>query len=512
MSYLKSCHCCGLIQRSPLGVGALCSRCETALESWLGQLTGNRLSAAFALAALIVYLPAVMLPFLRIEQLGQAHESSLLAGVWTLLTGGQLLVGIIVLVFSIMLPLLKLSALLFLSQRRWQLAEKHRAMTYRALEQLGRWGMLDVLLVAVMVAFVKLGGLVEFHAGPGIVAFSLFVLLSLLASTTFDPHVLWDDGVGVLLVNESGTAASASPERSGGSPAPVAESGRSLPEAVVPDPNRRPWLPYLVWSIPALAIAVVLWGFWTAMADRGRLISVSFSHGHGIEEGDDLRYHGIVAGTVESVALNDELSGVDVTVRLTPESDGLAREGTRFWIVRPQATLTGFAGLETVVGSKYITLIPGSRDAPLASDFSGLSNPPLPDLEFAGGIEVILESNEAMGLRPGLGVFYRNIRIGGVIETGLADDGSAVNTRVYIRPDYRHLVREKTVFWNAGGVHIVGGFTQLSVHVGSVETMLRGGIGVSVPPDAGPEVSAGHTFELHDRPEKEWLQWKPAPE
>src|SRR5690606_33191111 len=165
----------------------------------------------------------------------------------------------------------------------------------------------------------------------------------------------------------------------------------------------------------------------------------------------------------------------DVTVRLTPESDSLARAGTRFWIVGPQADLTGIAGLETVVGSKYITLIPGEVEGPPVSKFEGLETPPLPDLEFPGGIEVVLESPQAMGLRPGLGDYYRSIRVGGVIETGLAEDGSAVRSRVYLRPDYRHLVREGTVFWNAGGVHIVGGFTQLSVHVGTLETMIRGG-------------------------------------
>lgn len=506
MSYLKSCHCCGLIQQAPTGVGALCARCETALESWLGRLTGNRLSAAFALAALVLYLPAVTLPFLRIEQLGQAHESSLLVGVRTLFTEGQILVGIIVLVFSIILPLLKLSALLFLSQRRWQLAERHQALTYRVVEQLGRWGMLDVLLVAVMVAFIKLGGLVHFQAGPGIIAFTLFVLVSLLASATFDPHVLWDDGVGVTLAKD--VSPPAAPAGSDVRSETTGES--SVPQAIVPAGGKPRWPTYLVWLIPVVAAAVVGWALWDSFADRGRQITISFSDGHGIEEGDDLRYHGIVAGKVESVALNSELTGVDVTVRLTPESDSLAREGTRYWIVRPQADLTGIAGLETVVGSKYITLIPGTDQAPLANRFTGLESPPLPDLEFAGGIEITLESNEAMDLRPGLGVFYRSIRIGGVIDTGLADDGSTVQTRVYIRPDARHLIRENTVFWNAGGIRIVGGLTQLSVHVGTVETMIRGGIGVSVPPDAGDEVPAGHRFELHDRPEKEWLKWKPS--
>ena len=505
MSHLRSCHCCGLIQQTPLGVGAICARCETALESWLGRLSGNRLSTALAVAALFLFVPAVTLPFLRIERLGQAHESSLLVGVKTLFAEGQTLVGVIVLLFSIILPILKLSALLFLSQRRWQLAERHRALTYRIVEHLGRWGMLDVLLVAVLVAFIKLGGLVEFGAGTGLVMFTLFVLLSLLASATFDSHILWDDGM-TLSDSQDAPEAKSPPTKTA-----LAETGGvPVRAAIVPSPGPAPWKPYLVWMIPALAAVAAVWVVWGSVADRGRVITVTFADGRGIEVGDELRYHGIHAGEVESVTLTGDLSAVSVDVRLTPESDGLAREGTRFWIVRPQADLTGIAGLETVVGSKYLTLIPGPDEGSLESDFVGLEEAPLPDLEFAGGIEIVLQSAQAIGLRAGVGVYYRGVRIGGVIETGLARDGSAVETRIYVRPSSRHLIREQTVFWNAGGVQIVGGLTELSVHIGSVETLVRGGIGVSVPPEPGEEVPAGHRFELHDRPEKSWLKWNPS--
>src|SRR5690606_9957990 len=200
MLHLKSCHCCGLIQSVPVvereaGVRYACSRCETALASWLKGWGGNQLSGAVSLAAICVYLPAMLLPFLRIGRLGLARESSRIGGVQTLFTEGHLLVGSVVLLFSVVLPVVKLSALLLLAQSRWRLSHRHRAATYRMVEHLGRWGMLDVLLVAVMIAFVKLGGLVTFSAGPGLLAFVAFVLLSLCAGAMFDPFCLWDDGV-----------------------------------------------------------------------------------------------------------------------------------------------------------------------------------------------------------------------------------------------------------------------------------------------------------------------------
>ena len=513
MSHLKSCHCCGLIQRTPEAPGAICARCETALESWLARLAGNRLTAAFALAGLILYLPAMLLPFLRIEQLGHAHESSLLVGVQALFAEGHLLVGAIVLVFSVILPVFKLAALLFLSQRRWQLQHRHRALTYRIVEHLGRWGMLDVLLVAVMVAFIKLGGLVEFGAGSGLIMFALFVLLSLCASAVFDPYFLWDEGPRMAASGEPAQHSSSKATTPAEAPREDANLPDSLPEATVPSPpSPGGRSPMWVWLIPAAALLLAGWVAWTAVMERGREITIHFTDGRGIEAGDELRYHGIVAGKVERVELRDQLQGVALGVRLTPEADRLARKGSRFWIVRPQAGISGVSGLETVMGSKYLTVLPGKSDADVEYEFVGLEDPPLPDLEMPGGVEVVLVSLQATGLRPGLGVYYRNVRIGGVIATGLAADGSAVETRVYIRPEGRHMIRQNTRFWNAGGVRVSGGLTNFSVHLGSVETIIHGGIAVAVPPDPGDEISGGARFTLHEQPEDEWLEWQPSVE
>ncbi len=502
MTQLKSCHCCGLVQMIPASTPSACARCASALESWRSRAGGNELSAALAMAALALYVPSMLLPFLRIERLGQSYASSLIGGVGTLFTKGHLLVGTIVLAFSIVLPVLKLSALLVLSQQRWQLAHHNRAVVYRMVEHLGRWGMLDVLLVAVMVAFVKLGGLVQFSAGTGLVLFSAFVLLSLCASAAFDPYALWDEGVGLALSTDAGNAAAAPQERP-----PGTVSLADVPSAQPLPPRSPRWW---VWAIPLLAAIVAGGLIWNIYAERGRVIVLTFREGHGVSAGAELRYHGITCGTVETARLSDDLSEVQLEIRLTPEADGLAREGARFWIVRPQVDLTGIAGLETVVRAKYITLLPGEADGPRVTRFAGLDEPPIPDLEEPGGIEIVLQSPQGAGLRRGLGVHYRDIRVGGIVSTGLAGDGSAIETRVYIRPAYRHLARERARFWNASGVHVRGGLTEIFVHIGSAETLLRGGVSMSLPPEPGELVTPGHRFVLHESPQKEWLQWQPS--
>lgn len=483
-------------------------RCASVLTALSCHASGNQLSAALAAAALVLYLPALWLPFLRIERLGLARDSSLLGGVETLLAEGHWFVGGVVVLCSVVLPVLKLTALLVLSLQHARLSHASRAAVYRLVEHLGRWGMLDVLLVAVMIAFVKLGGLVQFSAGPGLVVFAAFVLLSLAASAAFDPYALWDEGLPL-----TDPAFAVGPTQNAASPAAVPPALDAIPHALPLPPSdshpavrSRRWL----WCIPAAALVAVVIVAVNVYRQRGRLIELTFRDGHGIAVADELRYHGITCGKIESVGLSDDLSLVQLQVRLMPAADGLARDGARFWIVRPQLDLTGVAGLETVVGAKYVTLLPGDADAPRATQFIGLDEPPIPDLEEAGGVEVVLQSPHGAGLRRGLGVYYRDLRIGGVIATGLAGDGSAIETRLYVRPAYRHLVREESRFWNAGGVQVRGGLTEFFVHTGTAETLLRGGVAMSLPPEPGEPVPPGHRFRLYDGPEREWLEWQPA--
>ena len=164
-------------------------RCGTDLNHQ--QPGRNRLTAALALAALALYPPAMMLPMLRLERLGQVSEAGLLEGVSALWRSGHWLIGAVILLFSVVLPPLKLIALWLLSQGRLITRHEHKAGLYRAVELVGRWGMLDVLLVAVLVAFVKLGDLVNIQPGRGLTAFAVMVLLSLLASLAFNPTLMW---------------------------------------------------------------------------------------------------------------------------------------------------------------------------------------------------------------------------------------------------------------------------------------------------------------------------------
>ncbi len=191
-STLRACHCCGQIQQvaSTEKVAQYCVRCSARIRNAVARHWSNDPSIAFAMAALILYFPAILLPILRIERFGYRHISSLLSGTWELMLEGNWFVGLIVLIFSIILPLCKIIGVLELTLLRFS-KRHHRGWVYRLVEFTGRWGMLDVLLLALLVMLVKVGDLVHFEFGPAIVVFVLCVSCNMLASLFFDPQAIW---------------------------------------------------------------------------------------------------------------------------------------------------------------------------------------------------------------------------------------------------------------------------------------------------------------------------------
>lgn len=186
---------CGLVQSSPpppAGHHRACARCTLRLPAPCDR-SGLARTAALALAALVLYVPAVLLPVLAISRFGHVNRSGILGGIADMLAHGQWLIGLLVLVCSVVIPLLKLGGLLAISLGHGRVPSRRRALTHRLIEWTGRWSMIDVLLVAVLVAALKLGDLVSVEIGPGLYAFAACVCLSLAASASFDPRMAWRD-------------------------------------------------------------------------------------------------------------------------------------------------------------------------------------------------------------------------------------------------------------------------------------------------------------------------------
>ena len=192
-----ACGTCGLVQRlETLGPGmvAECARCGARLADHKPDSLAR--TAAFSLAALLFYVPANLLPILRMELYGVHSENTVWQGCQALFQRGETLVAVVVFLASVAIPFLKLLGLFFLvvtTGRGCSRGRPLRTWIYRAVDLVGPWAMLDVFLLAILVSLVKLGELATVIPGPGLFAFSAVVVLTVMASSSFDPTRIWAD-------------------------------------------------------------------------------------------------------------------------------------------------------------------------------------------------------------------------------------------------------------------------------------------------------------------------------
>ena len=196
-SALVACPLCGLVHElPPLEVGDLmeCSRCSHQLAR---KTAGSfHLSAAFALCALLLYAPANIFPILRMSMYGSISENTILSGVVRFYKDGDYFVAIVVFLASFLIPLLKIMGLFFLiisSKFKFKGAIAFRAHLYTLIEILGRWAMLDVFALAVLVSLVKLERIATVIPGKGAAAFVCVVIFTVLASASYDPQLIWEE-------------------------------------------------------------------------------------------------------------------------------------------------------------------------------------------------------------------------------------------------------------------------------------------------------------------------------
>jgi paraquat-inducible protein A len=192
------CHDCGLLSRLPgTAHGAACPRCGAALHTRKARSIER--TWAFVVAAGLCYLPANLLPIMQVTSLGRAQADTILSGVVYLLRHGMWPLAIVVFTASVFVPLLKLVILvgLLVSVQlgsRWRPLDRTRL--YRITEAIGRWSMVDIFVVTILVALVHLGNLATVEARPGAVFFGAVVVLTMLAVESFDPRLIWDRSRG----------------------------------------------------------------------------------------------------------------------------------------------------------------------------------------------------------------------------------------------------------------------------------------------------------------------------
>jgi len=279
-------------------------------------------------------------------------------------------------------------------------------------------------------------------------------------------------------------------------------TGDSIPKARV----RRRRLFRLVWMVPVMAIAVAAYLVVHRMQDYGPEITIAFSDGGGLRVGQTpVRYRGVQVGEVTGVRLSKDEKKALVRVRLIRSAEGIARDGSRFWIVRPHVGFGQVTGLATVLSGPEINVIPGKPEAKAEFTFTGLENAPS---TIEGGLRIVVRAARPK-MRHDAQVDYRGVEVGTVQKLDLAPNSLSADIHIVIYPRFASLVREGTTFWDVSGLNISGGVIKgLDVQFESLRAFITGGIEFATPPGTA-RAKPGTVFFLYDQPKKEWLAWAP---
>lgn len=190
---LIRCHDCDLLVKNTAS-HVHCPRCNSVLHPRLPDSLQR--TTALLISAFLLYIPANIFPIMMVSQFGVGEPHTIAGGIVELIHSNMVPIAMLVLVASILVPLLKLigiSLLLLCVHFRWQVNARLWTAMYRVIAFVGRWSMLDIFMISILVDLVNLGSVAQIIAGPAATAFAAVVILTMFAAKTFDPRLLWDN-------------------------------------------------------------------------------------------------------------------------------------------------------------------------------------------------------------------------------------------------------------------------------------------------------------------------------
>ncbi|MGR5458931.1 MlaD family protein [Vibrio alfacsensis] len=262
----------------------------------------------------------------------------------------------------------------------------------------------------------------------------------------------------------------------------------------VPDVRRSKGISPL-WLLPILTIVLAGWLVVKSLHDAGQRVQIYFSDAAGLVAGrTTIRYQGLEVGMVRDINLSKDLGSIYVDADIYPEATKLLNEKTRFWLVKPTASLTGVTGLDALVSGNYISIQPGDSKE-FETKFHALESAPT-DLHVTQGLNIKLKSLDLGGISIGSQIVYKKIPIGEVYSYQLNDDAKSITIQANIQDQYSHLINSRSRFWNVSGVGASIGFEGVDVRLESISALLSGAIAVDSPDDGEP-VNENTQFRLY---------------
>lgn len=252
----------------------------------------------------------------------------------------------------------------------------------------------------------------------------------------------------------------------------------------------------IVWVIPFIALLIALAVAWQSYNDRGPLISIEFENGAGIAAGQtELRFRDVNVGLVERVTFAEGLDGVIAEIRLEQDIASFVDAGASFWVVRPELTIQGVSGLDTVLSGIFIE---GSWDSEVGAErfaFKGLETAPLfrPGKE---GLQIALRTTPGGYLTDNAPILFRGIEVGRVGPARISREGSFAIAEAIIYEPHGRLITGATRFWDTSGFSVSLGPSGAEVDFSSLSTLVGGGLTFDTFVSGGGRVPDGRVFEV----------------
>lgn len=271
------------------------------------------------------------------------------------------------------------------------------------------------------------------------------------------------------------------------------------PDPVPIDPARESFLgrASIVWVIPLIALIIALTVAWQSYNDRGPLIAVQFENGAGIASGQtELRFRDVTVGLVESVSFAEGLEGVIAQIRLEKEIAEFVDAGASFWVVRPELTVQGVSGLDTVLSGIFIEGSWDSEVGPIRTQFKGLETAPLfqPGKD---GLQLALRTTPGGSLTDNAPILFRGIEVGRVGPARISREGSFAIAEAIIYEPHGRLITRATRFWDTSGFSVSLGPSGAEVDFSSIASLVGGGLTFDTFVSGGGRVSDGTVFEVY---------------
>ncbi|MBA5762919.1 MCE family protein [Vibrio sp. 404] len=251
-----------------------------------------------------------------------------------------------------------------------------------------------------------------------------------------------------------------------------------------------------LWILPIVTMLLAGWLVFKTIHDAGQRIEIHFSDAQGLIAGrTTIRYQGLEVGMVRDINLSSDLQSIYVDADIYPEAAKLLTDKTRFWMVKPTASLSGISGLDALVSGNYIAIQPSTEEGNPKTKFVALDRAPA-DLLANEGLNISLKAQDLGGISIGSQILYRKIPIGEVYNYQLDKESKNVIIQASIRDEYSNIITDESRFWNVSGIGANVGFSGVDIRLESLTALIGGSIAVDSP-DRGMPIAENMQFKLY---------------